>query len=132
MIWYRRLLWLATGLTLVVVVLGAYVRLSDAGLGCPDWPGCYGELIPTGIEDGDQRGDEFPTRPVVETDKAWKEMIHRYAASTLGFSIILIALLAWRNREQPGQAGRSSISCNSASRDCSACGRSHCCSNRLS
>ena len=103
MIWYRRLLWFATGLTLLVVVLGAYVRLSDAGLGCPDWPGCYGELIPTGIEDGDQRGDEFPTRPVVETDKAWKEMIHRYAASTLGFSIILIALLAWRNRNQPGQ-----------------------------
>ena len=103
MLWYKRLLWLATGLTLIVVVLGAYVRLSDAGLGCPDWPGCYGELIPTGIEDGDRRGDEFPTRPVVETGKAWKEMIHRYVATTLGFTIILIAWLAWRNRAEPGQ-----------------------------
>ena len=99
--WYSRLLLIATGLTLVVVVLGAYVRLSDAGLGCPDWPGCYGELIPTGIEDGDRRGDEFPTRPVVETEKAWKEMVHRYVATTLGFCIVLITLLAWMNRREP-------------------------------
>ncbi len=102
MIWYRRLVWLATALTLVVVVLGAYVRLSDAGLGCPDWPGCYGELIPTGIEDGEIKS-EFPERPLVETGKAWKEMVHRYVAATLGFSIILIAGLAWRNRDEPGQ-----------------------------
>jgi cytochrome c oxidase assembly protein subunit 15 len=103
MLWYRRLLWFATALALVVVVLGAYVRLSDAGLGCPDWPGCYGELIPTGIEDGEQRGDQYPTRPVVETGKAWREMIHRYVAATLGFSIVLIAGLAWRNRQRPDQ-----------------------------
>jgi cytochrome c oxidase assembly protein subunit 15 len=100
-IWYRRLVWFATGLTLFVVVLGAYVRLSDAGLGCPDWPGCYGSILPTDI-DNVLAGSEWPERPV-ETGKAWREMIHRYAASTLGFAIVLIALLAWRNRGQPDQ-----------------------------
>jgi len=85
-----------------VVVLGAFVRLSDAGLGCPDWPGCYGELIPTGIADGEIKTD-FPSRPLVETGKAWREMVHRYVAATLGFSIMLIAGLAWANRREPGQ-----------------------------
>ncbi len=102
MIWYRRLVWFATILALVVVVLGAYVRLSDAGLGCPDWPGCYGELIPTQLDHGEIK-DDYPSRPLVETHKAWKEMVHRYVAATLGFAIVLIAWLAWRNRERPGQ-----------------------------
>jgi cytochrome c oxidase assembly protein subunit 15 len=100
-VWYRRLVWFATGLALFVVVLGAYVRLSDAGLGCPDWPGCYGSIVPTDI-DHEVAGTEWPERPV-ETGKAWREMVHRYVASTLGFAIVLIALLAWLNREQPGQ-----------------------------
>jgi cytochrome c oxidase assembly protein subunit 15 len=99
--WYRRLVWFATGLALLVVVLGAYVRLSDAGLGCPDWPGCYGELIPTEI-DADSASADWPARPV-ETGKAWREMLHRYVATTLGFSILLIAFFAWRNRNHPGQ-----------------------------
>jgi cytochrome c oxidase assembly protein subunit 15 len=102
MIWYKRLVWLATALSLIVVVLGAFVRLSDAGLGCPDWPGCYGELIPTGITDGEIKND-FPSRPLVETGKAWREMVHRYVAATLGFSIMLIAGLAWANRREPDQ-----------------------------
>lgn len=100
-IWYRRLLWFATGLTLLVVVLGAYVRLTDAGLGCPDWPGCYGQLIPEFI-DADDAATQYPARPL-ESGKAWREMVHRYAASTLGFVIILIALLALRNRHLPEQ-----------------------------
>ena len=100
-VWYRRLVWFATGLALFVVVLGAYVRLSDAGLGCPDWPGCYGSLLPTEI-DNELAGSEWPERPV-EAGKAWREMVHRYVASTLGFAIVLIAWLAWRNREHPGQ-----------------------------
>jgi cytochrome c oxidase assembly protein subunit 15 len=100
-VWYRRLVLFATGLALFVVVLGAYVRLSDAGLGCPDWPGCYGVLLPTDIDSGSASAD-WPERPV-ETGKAWREMVHRYVAATLGFAILLIAFFAWRNRNEPGQ-----------------------------
>jgi cytochrome c oxidase assembly protein subunit 15 len=99
--WYSRLVWFATGLALFVVVLGAAVRLNDAGLGCPDWPGCYGALIPTEIE-SEAATENWPERPV-EVSKAWYEMVHRYVAATLGFSILLIAWLAWRNRAAPGQ-----------------------------
>ena len=70
-----------------VVVLGAYVRLTDAGLGCPDWPGCYGEiLVPT---DHAAANAAYPERPL-ETGKAWREMIHRYFASGVGLGILLL------------------------------------------
>ncbi len=86
-------------LTLVVVVLGAYVRLSDAGLGCPDWPGCYGRLVaPTSAEAVATANAAHPTRPV-HTTKAWKEMVHRYAASALGLAILVLAFVAWRRRD---------------------------------
>lgn len=100
-VWYRRLVWFATALALFVVVLGAYVRLNDAGLGCPDWPGCYGVLIPTDI-DTETASEAWPERPV-EVSKAWYEMAHRYVAATLGFAILIIAGLAWRNRQSQGQ-----------------------------
>ena len=100
-VWYRRLVWMATLLALTVIVLGAYVRLSDAGLGCPDWPGCYGVLIPTDIE-ATAAAENWPERPV-EAGKAWREMVHRYVAATLGFMIVLIAWFAWSNRREPGQ-----------------------------
>ncbi len=78
--------------TLIVIVLGAYTRLSDAGLGCPDWPGCYGSLIvPKQV---DAANENLVVRPLDQA-KAWKEMVHRYAASTLGFLIVIMALLAW-------------------------------------
>jgi heme a synthase len=90
-------------LTLVVIVLGAYVRLSDAGLGCPDWPGCYGRLLaPTQPAVVEQVNLAFPDRPV-EVAKAWKEMVHRYAAGLLGLVILGLAVLAWRERHRPGQ-----------------------------
>jgi heme a synthase len=73
-------------LALIVVVIGAYVRLSDAGLGCPDWPLCYGQPLPGDIADGDALA------------RAWKEMGHRYLAGTLGFFIVLLALWSWRVR----------------------------------
>ena len=74
----------------VVVVLGAYTRLVDAGLGCPDWPGCYGQLgVPTGAAEIARAEAAFPDAPV-EADKAWVEMIHRYAATTLGALILVI------------------------------------------
>ena len=87
-------------LAFTVVVLGAYVRLSHAGLGCPDWPGCYGQIIVP-----DQVTPEVETqqqRPL-EQGKAWKEMIHRYAAGTLGLLIAGLAVVSWRNRKQPGR-----------------------------
>lgn len=101
--WYIRLIGLATVLALTVVVMGAWVRLTDAGLGCPDWPGCYGSLIvPDSAEAQAQANAAFPERPL-ETAKAWNEMIHRYAASTLGLAIMIAAILAWLNRRDPGQ-----------------------------
>ncbi len=94
---YRRLLLAATLLAVLVIGLGAYVRLSDAGLGCPDWPGCYGHLLGVPDEAGELHAaaGAFPQRPV-ESGKAWKEMIHRYAAGSLGLLILALCLLAWR------------------------------------
>ena len=97
---YRPLLILATLLAFGVVSLGAYVRLSDAGLGCPDWPGCYGHLIGVPEQEHEQSAalQAFPGKPV-EAHKAWKEMLHRYFAGTLGLLILAIAWLAWRHRQ---------------------------------
>jgi cytochrome c oxidase assembly protein subunit 15 len=101
--WYRRCLSVGAVLCVIVVVLGAYVRLSDAGLGCPDWPGCYGHLVLPG--DSATRATAqsvFPEREL-EAGKAWREMIHRYAATTLGFAIVLAALFALLNRRSARQ-----------------------------
>lgn len=100
---FYRLSLSATLLTLCVIILGAYVRLSDAGLGCPDWPGCYGKILaPTAAHDVHQANQAYPHRPV-ETHKAWKEMIHRYLASALGLLILTLAFLAIKNRRDPKQ-----------------------------
>ena len=101
--YYIRFIHMATLLALIVVVLGAWVRLTDAGLGCPDWPGCYGSLIvPDQETEAAESNAAFPERPL-DAAKAWNEMIHRYAATTLGLSILLAALLAWLNRRDAGQ-----------------------------
>lgn len=85
-----------TLLGMIVVVLGAWVRLSDAGLGCPDWPGCYGQMIvPDASHEVEAANSAYPDRPL-ESDKAWKEMVHRYAAGLLGLSILAMTVLAWR------------------------------------
>ena len=82
----------------VVVVLGAYTRLVDAGLGCPDWPGCYGFLsVPESAEEIAAAEALFPDSPV-EPDKAWPEMVHRYFASALGLLALGIWAVAWRKR----------------------------------
>ncbi len=79
-------------LALCVIVFGAYVRLTDAGLGCPDWPGCYGFVtVPQTAEDYLSVEQNFPGE-IVDEGKAWREMIHRYIASLLGFLILLIFL----------------------------------------
>lgn len=102
---YKKLVIGATFLALCVVVLGAYVRLSDAGLGCPDWPGCYGKLVgvPQAAHETTAAAQAFPGKPV-EAGKAWKEMIHRYFAGALGLLVAAIAVMAWRQRRQLKQS----------------------------
>lgn len=104
---FRRLVLVTVVLTLCLIMLGAWVRLTDAGLGCPDWPGCYGKLTPTQASEhiaqavAEQGGEHGP----VSMGKAWREMVHRYLASGLGLLIIAIAVLAirWRGvlRQSP-------------------------------
>lgn len=97
---FRKLLWFAVIYTFVVVVVGAYVRLADAGLGCPDWPGCYGELTPHHAQDDIARAvaEQGGTHGPVSLGKAWKEMFHRYIAGGLGLLILAITVMAWRQR----------------------------------
>ncbi|WP_407331693.1 COX15/CtaA family protein [Enterovibrio sp. 27052020O] len=96
---YLGLIYGALLLAVVVVGLGAFTRLTEAGLGCPDWPGCYGFLtVPVSPEKVEQATQAFPHVPV-EVHKAWNEMIHRYVAGTLGLVIAAIAALAWRGKK---------------------------------
>ena len=94
---YNRLLVASTLLAFFVIGLGAYVRLSDAGLGCPDWPGCYGHWlgVPDAAHEQLAAQQAFPMQPV-NTGKAWKEMTHRYFAGTLGLLILGLSLQSWR------------------------------------
>ena len=98
-----RLALFATLLALIVVLLGAYTRLTHAGLGCPDWPGCYGFIsVPKSEAQLAHAELHYPDSPVV-AHKGWNEMIHRYFAGTLGLLISLLAGRAWVNRHHPGQ-----------------------------
>jgi heme a synthase len=96
--WMRRLALTGVLLAFAVVVLGAYVRLTAAGLGCPDWPGCYGHLTPSGAS-ADAAQAAALGRPL-DTSKAWREMTHRYAAGALTLVIIAITALAIAARRQ--------------------------------
>jgi heme a synthase len=106
--WIRKLALAAALLAFGVVVLGAYVRLTAAGLGCPDWPGCYGHVTPIGAQQSVADGAVPPGAPFNAT-KAWHEMIHRYAASTLGFLILLIAALAIAARAESAARARYAV-----------------------
>ncbi len=100
---FRRVATLGVMLALCVVMLGAWVRLSDAGLGCPDWPGCYGQMVvPEAADEVAGANAAFPERPV-EAHKAWKEMIHRYLAGSLGLVIALMFFMALKNRAHARQ-----------------------------
>ncbi len=94
MMWTKRLVSFAIVLAMVVIVLGAYTRLTDAGLGCPDWPGCYGFLQVPQDHHAEIAASRFPERPL-EPHKARNEMVHRYFAGTLGLVIAGIFLLSW-------------------------------------
>lgn len=102
----RRLALLGVFLCLTVVVLGAWVRLTDAGLGCPDWPGCYGHVTPAGAAKNPDRIAAFNAGWEFDSGKAWREMIHRYAATTLGLVIVLITAVAIAfRRDRPVSIG---------------------------
>ena len=87
-------------LAIFVVMLGAYTRLTDAGLGCPDWPGCYGRMVlPSAQSDLAHAQATYPTVQL-ESRKAWTEMTHRYAAGTLVLLVISIVVQVWRERRR--------------------------------
>lgn len=97
---YLGLIYGALLLAVVVVALGAFTRLTEAGLGCPDWPGCYGFLtVPQSAGNIATATDAFPHAPV-EIHKAWYEMIHRYVAGILGLAVAAITWLAWRRPQR--------------------------------
>jgi cytochrome c oxidase assembly protein subunit 15 len=91
-------------LTFDLVVFGAYTRLSDSGLGCPDWPGCYASVSPAGAQSHiDIAQAVMPSGPVTHT-KAWIEMVHRYLATAVGALITLLMALAWRDAWRAGRS----------------------------
>jgi cytochrome c oxidase assembly protein subunit 15 len=102
---FFRLSVFASILALFVIVLGAYTRLTHAGLGCPDWPGCYGHaLAPTAVSQIDVAKSPFPLE-LITPDKAWTEMVHRYFAFTLATLTVLIAFFGlWRALQQKQNA----------------------------
>lgn len=89
---------LAVVLALLVVMLGGWTRINDAGLGCPDWPGCYGHIVLPGSEEALAQAQAlYPDQPLV-AGKGWLEMVHRYAASSLGLLVLWLAWLGWKRR----------------------------------
>lgn len=96
------ILWLTIAMVLAfsVITLGAYTRLTDAGLGCPDWPGCYGQWIaPHSSVDVAQAQEKYPMEQI-DSGKAWTEMIHRYFAGSLGLLIFIFAGISFVERRR--------------------------------
>jgi cytochrome c oxidase assembly protein subunit 15 len=101
---YRKLVWVTLFLTFDLIMFGAFTRLTDSGLGCPDWPGCYGQANPfLAHADISAAQSAMPSGPVTH-NKAWIEMIHRYLAMAVGVLIVGIMVIAWRARLKFGTA----------------------------
>jgi cytochrome c oxidase assembly protein subunit 15 len=97
---YRKLIGITLFLTLDLIIFGAFTRLTDSGLGCPDWPGCYGQANPFQSHGAIKAAqDLMPTGPVT-LQKAWIEMIHRYLAMCVGILIVAQMLIAWWQRKK--------------------------------
>ena len=93
---FRKLAWVTAFLTLDLIMFGSFTRLTDSGLGCPDWPGCYGHSNPLSADDPIRAAETaLPSGPVTQT-KAWIEMLHRYFAMGVGLLIVILAVQAWR------------------------------------
>lgn len=106
---YRKLVFFTWFLTLDLIMFGAFVRLTDSGLGCPDWPGCYGKLSPIGAAHHIREAYETMPFGPVSFPKAWIEMIHRYVGALLGLLIIIIVVMAWRHRRLLGNTPKLAI-----------------------
>jgi cytochrome c oxidase assembly protein subunit 15 len=106
---FHRLAWFAVLLALGIVVFGAFVRLSNAGLSCPDWPTCYGRAT-WPVHEHEIAAANAVFERAVETNKAWREQVHRHLAASLGVLILVLALLAARKRPQ----GMASIGAGAA------------------
>jgi cytochrome c oxidase assembly protein subunit 15 len=103
LVWFRRAAMLAAVLCAIVVVVGAWVRLTNAGLGCPDWPGCYGHIHPSQLVDRvAEINADNPARPF-DYQKALNEMVHRYIVGALGILVLGLAALSVWNRRDPAQ-----------------------------
>src|SRR5262245_10413039 len=101
--WFRRTALAAAILCAIVVVVGAWVRLTNAGLGCPDWPGCYGHVHPSQLVDRvTEINAAYPDRPF-DYQRAINEMVHRYIVGVLGVLILVLAALSVLNRRDPAQ-----------------------------
>src|SRR5690242_14697425 len=94
---FHRMAWLAALMTASTIMFGSFVRLSDAGLSCPDWPTCYGRVTWPQTADEANAHVASKIRPL-ETHKAWREQVHRFLAGALGIEILVLALLAARRR----------------------------------
>lgn len=111
---FRKLVWVTTFMTLDLVMFGGFTRLTDSGLGCPDWPGCYGTASPFVAHAAIAAAHAaMPTGPV-SMGKAWIEMIHRYFAMAIGVLIIAQTAIAWharwkQGRAKQGRTGRNSL-----------------------
>jgi len=103
---YRKLAWITAFLTFDLIVFGAFTRLTDSGLGCPDWPGCYGHANPLQAHAQISAAEAaLPTGPVTVT-KAWIEMLHRYLAMGVGVLIVAMMTIAWRRWLRSGRRDR--------------------------
>lgn len=102
---FRKLVWVAVFFTFDLIVFGAFTRLTDSGLGCPDWPGCYGHANPLQASGHiDAAAAALPSGPVTRS-KAWIEMIHRYLAGAIGVLCLVLCASAWRIWRRRGVAG---------------------------